>query len=76
MASRIWIGPWVEKLEYITQKTIIALSVRFKVVRDCFKNVLTKQLASQLQLMSLNEYNQKKIIREDAEARKKQLFEF
>ena len=55
--SRLFIGPWIEQLELYTQKAVIKLSMKFKMCRNCFKNILMKQLATQMQLMSLNEYH-------------------
>ena len=65
MFSRVFLGPAIERLELFTQQLFIRLSLRFKFFRDCFKKILTNQLASQLQLMSLNEFNNKRMIRED-----------
>lgn len=60
VVSRIYIGPFVEKIEVLTQITIIKLSKRFPKVRAMFSSILVKQMAAQLQLMSLNEFNAKK----------------
>lgn len=73
--SRIYIGPLIEKIEYHTQKAIIGLSLKFRLFRRCFKNILAKQLATQLQLMSLNEYNQKMLLKMDDKHNKRR-FEF
>ena len=59
--SRVYIGPWVEKLEMWTQIVTIRLSKKYKWVRDLFKDVLVKQLATQLQLMSLTEFNDRRV---------------
>ena len=75
--SRIYIGPWIELLESVTQRVTIRLAMKYEIFKKCFKNILTKQLAGQLQLMSLNEYNQKRLLDADkALANAKKKFEF
>ena len=46
--TRIVIGPWIEKMETLTQRAVIKLSLRYTFVRNMFKNLLSKQLAGQL----------------------------
>ena len=54
------------------------MAKKFVFCRTCFRNILNKQLATQLQLMSLNEYNQRKMLKEDEDGvrRKGKRFEF
>lgn len=65
MLTRIYIGPFIEYLELLTQQTLIKLSRRFQFVASCCERTLSKQLAAQIKLMSLNEFKQKKNERED-----------
>lgn len=58
--SRTYVGPWVEKGEALAQQITIKLSKRYKFFRDIFQKILVKQMAAQMQLMSLNELNAKK----------------
>ena len=48
VVSRVYIGPWVEKLEVYTQTAVIGLAQRYLWARDLFRNILVKQLATQL----------------------------
>ena len=68
VVSRTYIGPFVEKLEALAQITVIKLAKKYKWARDIFGTVLVRQLAGQLQLMSLNEYTAKKQKRKDDDA--------
>lgn len=43
--TRIVIGPWIEKMESWTQRTVIKLSLKYNFVRKIFVRILTKQLA-------------------------------
>ena len=61
VVSRVYIGPWVEKLEMYTQMAVIGLAKRYLWARDLFRNILIKQLATQLQLMSLTEFHDRKV---------------
>ena len=60
VCSRVYIGPLVEKIEALTQLYIIKLCQKSDYVKCIFKTTLIKQLAGQMQLMSLNEYNSRK----------------
>ena len=63
--NRTYIGPLVERIEALTQVTFIKMAKRFEWFRNLTRNILVKQMAAQMQLMSLNEFQRKKRIRED-----------
>lgn len=64
--NRSYVGPFVERIEAETQIFTIKLSQKYSYFRAIFRNILIKQMAAQMQLMSLNEFNMKKRKRLDA----------
>lgn len=60
IVNRSYIGPFVERIEAETQVITIKMSKKYKFCRGIFRNILVKQMAAQMQLMSLNEFNLKK----------------
>jgi len=65
VVNRTYVGPLVERIEAITQVTSIKLSKKSNYFKSLFRNILVKQMAAQMQLMSLNEFNMKKKRRQD-----------
>ena len=65
VVNRTYIGPLVERIEAITQVSSIKLSKKSTYLKSIFRNILVKQMAAQMQLMSLNEFNMKKKRRQD-----------
>lgn len=51
VVSRTYVGPLVEYMEFHTQKLVIKLSQRFKIVERIFKPVLRRQLLYFLSLL-------------------------
>jgi hypothetical protein len=60
LVNRVYIGPIVENCEAKVQGISIEIAKRNKWFRMNARNVLIKQLAGQLQLMSLNEYKSRR----------------
>jgi len=78
LVNRVYIGPIVEGAEAKVQGLSIEVAKRNKWFRTNARNILIKQLAGQLQLMSLNEYKSKrtKLVEDKVEAARKVKFEW
>jgi len=56
VASRTYLGPWLEKLEAAVQRYILRLAQRHQWAAAAFRSQLVRQLSYQLQLLNLAEY--------------------
>jgi hypothetical protein len=56
VASRTYLGPWLEKVEGSVQRYVVQLSRRHAWAVEMFRGHLVRQLRYQLQFLNLAEY--------------------
>jgi hypothetical protein len=76
IVDRMFISPFVERIEHWLQYLAIWLSKKSTFFRSIFKDMLMRQLSQQLELMSLNEYNERHQRRKETAGLQRKLYDF